>query len=1214
MSEGLAALAEWLGILPSWRGLDQRVQVTGPDTQRALLAALGITPSGEREAEALLESLKADAAARLLPGEMVASAGKPITIPFAAPSDWQLQCEDGCLLEGRGPVATFSPEAGLHRLRAGEETCLLIATPERAPTLAEIAGKERLWGAMAALYGLRSDRNLGVGDYADLAAAADALGGLGADYLGINPINARGLAASGDSPYSPSSRLALEPRHLALDAVVRGPADLGEHPRTGESALVDYAARDARLLPALRRHFADVHAIGGEDWQAFTRWRHGDGALLEPFALFEALSLHLGEDWRNWPAPFQDPASDAVSHFAAGQELEIAFHAWLQWLSHRQVEAAQRAAKAAGMALGLYLDVPVGVRPGGADVWADRPRFAHGVSLGAPPDMFNPQGQTWGLSPFNPLALRDVAYEPFRQMLRQAMARAGLVRIDHVLGFLRSFWVPEDGAPGGYLRYPLESLLALTGLEAWRAGCLVVGEDLGVVPPTFRDRLAAAGLLGCSVLQFERRGRILRSPRGYRPQSLACIGTHDAPTLRGWWRGRDLDWHLDLGHSDAEQDRRARMDRRAARSSLAALLKSERLAPAGLDQANPPEDADDGVALATHALLARAPCALTAVQLDDALGAVEQQNLPGTVAEHPNWRRAHGCAVADLAREPRLAAIAEVMNQGMRDKRASMEPKVIAIKPFEGQKPGTSGLRQRTSVFRQPGYLEAFVQSVFDAVGGMRGKSLTLGGDGRFFNDEAIQTILKMAAANGATALLVGQDGILSTPAASAVIRAEGTDGGLILSASHNPGGPEGDFGIKYNIPNGGPAPESVTAAIYGRTLEIEAYRTLEVPDLDLAAKGESLVGGTRVQVIDPVACYAELMRDLFDFDAIRALFASGFSLAFDAMHAVTGPYARQILEEELGAPAGTVRNGQPLPDFGDGHPDPNPVHAKTLMDLMMGPQAPDLGAASDGDGDRNMIVGRGLYVTPSDSLAVLAANAHLAPGYAKGLAGVARSMPTSRAVDRVAQRLGIEAYETPTGWKFFGSLLDAGLATLCGEESAGTGSSHVREKDGLWAVLLWLNILAVRRQSVREILRAHWADFGRDYYSRHDYEGLDKALAESVMGDLRTQLAELPGKQAGALAIETADDFGYRDPVDGSLAEGQGLRVFFKEGARAVLRLSGTGTVGATLRIYMERYEPDPGRQDLDTQEALAPVIEAVESLTRVRARSGRGGPDVIT
>ena len=543
-----------------------------------------------------------------------------------------------------------------------------------------------------------------------------------------------------------------------------------------------------------------------------------------------------------------------------------------------------------------------------------------------------------------------------------------------------------------------------------------------------------------------------------------------------------------------------------------------------------------------------------------------------------------------------------------------MVVRVVPTTPFEGQKPGTSGLRRKTAVFMQPGYVENFVQSVFDAVGGLDGKTLTVGGDGRYFNRRAIRTILAMAAANGAARVLVGRNGLLSTPAASAVIRARRTDGGLILSASHNPAGEHGDFGIKYNIPAGGPAPESVTDAIYRRSLEIGEYRILDARDVDLSTIGVQSLGGTVVEVIDPVAIHAGVMRTLFDFDAIRALFASGFSMRFDAMHAVTGPYAKAILEDELGAPPGTVLNGEPLPDFGGGHPDPNPVRARTLVDLMMGPEAPDFAAASDGDGDRNMILGRGIYVTPSDALAVLAANATLAPGYAGGLSGIARSMPTSRAADRVAAKLGIGAFETPTGWKFFGTLLDADLATLCGEESAGTGSNHVREKDGLWAVLLWLNILARRRESVREILAAHWAEYGRDYYSRHDYEDVDKAVAEALMADLRGRLPELPGRRYGALTVAAADDFSYRDPVDGSSASGQGLRIFFEGNARAVFRLSGTGTVGATLRVYLERYEEGSGELDLDAQKALASVIAAAVEIAGIRARLGRDGPDVRT
>jgi len=540
--------------------------------------------------------------------------------------------------------------------------------------------------------------------------------------------------------------------------------------------------------------------------------------------------------------------------------------------------------------------------------------------------------------------------------------------------------------------------------------------------------------------------------------------------------------------------------------------------------------------------------------------------------------------------------------------------RVVPTRPIEGQKPGTSGLRKQTKVFMQPGYLENYVQSIFDAVGGLGGKTLTLGGDGRYFNEAAIQTILKMAAANGAARVLVGQRGILSTPAASAVIRERGTDGGLILSASHNPAGEDGDFGLKYNIPAGGPAPESITAEMHRRSQEISAYRILDDGDVDLTRCGETRLDGMTIEVFDPVEVYAKVMRGLFDFEALHGFLQSGFTLRFDAMHAVTGPYAKAILEDELGAPAGSVVNAEPLPDFGGAHPDPNPVHARALMDLMMSAEAPDFAAASDGDGDRNMILGRGVYVTPSDSLAVLAANAQLAPGYAAGIRGVARSMPTSRAADRVAAALGVRAYETPTGWKFFGNLLDAGLVTLCGEESAGTGSDHVREKDGLWAVLLWLNILAARRQSVAEILGEHWRRFGRDYYTRHDYEGVDKAAAEALMAHLGDRLAALPGQTFAGLTVEAADDFSYEDPVDGALAEHQGLRIFFQEGARAVFRLSGTGTVGATLRVYLERFEDDPARMHEDPQAVLARVIAAAAELAEIAPRLGRTAPDVRT
>ncbi|GLK71059.1 alpha-D-glucose phosphate-specific phosphoglucomutase [Ancylobacter dichloromethanicus] len=540
--------------------------------------------------------------------------------------------------------------------------------------------------------------------------------------------------------------------------------------------------------------------------------------------------------------------------------------------------------------------------------------------------------------------------------------------------------------------------------------------------------------------------------------------------------------------------------------------------------------------------------------------------------------------------------------------------RVVATTPFEGQKPGTSGLRKKVQVFQQPHYIENFVQALFDSLDAFEGETLVIGGDGRYYNREAIQTVIKMAAAAGFGRLLVGKGGILSTPAASCVIRKHEAFGGIVLSASHNPGGEHGDFGIKYNIGNGGPAPEHVTDAIFERSRTIREYRIVDADEVDLDTLGITRVGDMVVDVIDPVEDYAELMGALFDFDAIRDLFASGFTMRFDAMSAVTGPYATAILEETLGARPGTVMHGAPLPDFGGHHPDPNLVHAKELYDLLMSEDGPDLGAASDGDGDRNMIVGRGRFVTPSDSLAIIAANAKLAPGYKDGIVGIARSMPTSGAADRVAAQLGVKCYETPTGWKFFGNLLDAGLATVCGEESFGTGSNHVREKDGLWAVLMWLNILAARRQSVAEIVAEHWASFGRNYYTRHDYEEVESAAADALVANLREQLASLPGTVINGLTVEKADDFAYHDPVDGSVTTKQGVRVFFADGSRIVYRLSGTGTAGATLRIYLERYEPDPARHDLDTQDALADLIEIARTLPDIEGRTGRRAPTVIT
>jgi phosphoglucomutase len=543
-----------------------------------------------------------------------------------------------------------------------------------------------------------------------------------------------------------------------------------------------------------------------------------------------------------------------------------------------------------------------------------------------------------------------------------------------------------------------------------------------------------------------------------------------------------------------------------------------------------------------------------------------------------------------------------------------MKIETVKTTPIDGQMPGTSGLRKKTRVFMEPRYLENFIQATFDAIGGGTGKTFIVGGDGRFFNKDAIQTIIKMAAGNGAVGVIVGQNGILSTPAASHLIRLNKADGGFILSASHNPGGIDEDFGVKFNAQNGGPAPEGLTAKIFDATTSIKNYKTVDDVDVDLSSIGTTRHGDMQIHVVDAVTHYQALMETLFDFAAIRGLFASGFTMRFDAMHAVTGPYATAILEETLGAAAGTVVNGIPLEDFGKGHPDPNPIWAKDLMDLMMSDASPDIGAASDGDGDRNMIVGRGAYVTPSDSLAILAANAHLAPAYSDGLAGIARSMPTSAASDRVAEKLGIGSYETPTGWKFFGNLLDAGKVTICGEESAGTGSSHVREKDGLWAVLLWLNILAVRKQSVADIVADHWNTFGRDYYSRYDFEAVETEKANKMMQDLRGQFGRLVGQSHAGLTVTSADEFSYLDPVDGSISKNQGVRIAFEGGGRAVFRLSGTGTQGATVRLYLEQYSGQGGDIGLDTQTALQNVRDAAFAISAMEAVIGRIVPDVIT
>lgn len=544
-----------------------------------------------------------------------------------------------------------------------------------------------------------------------------------------------------------------------------------------------------------------------------------------------------------------------------------------------------------------------------------------------------------------------------------------------------------------------------------------------------------------------------------------------------------------------------------------------------------------------------------------------------------------------------------------------MNIQTVSTQPFSDQKPGTSGLRKKVPVFQQPHYLENFVQSIFNSLEGFQGQTLVVGGDGRYYNRQAIQIILKMAAANGFGRVLVGKGGILSTPAASCVIRKNQAFGGIILSASHNPGGPNEDFGIKYNISNGGPAPEKVTEAMFAHSKAITEYKILQASDIDLDQLGRFQLGDLTVEVIDSVSDYAELMESLFDFDRIRQMLTSGqFRMSMDSLHAVTGPYAYALFEQRLGAPAGTVQNGIPLEDFGGGHPDPNLVYAHDLVELLFGDQAPDFGAASDGDGDRNMILGRQFFVTPSDSLAILAANAKLVPGYKSGLAGIARSMPTSAAADRVAARLGIDCYETPTGWKFFGNLLDAGKATLCGEESFGTGSNHVREKDGLWAVLFWLNILAVRQQSVEQIVKEHWQLYGRNFYSRHDYEGVETERANKLMDHLYQQMPTLKGKQLGGYEVDYCDDFSYTDPIDGSISEKQGIRLVFTDGSRVVFRLSGTGTQGATLRVYLESYEPNIAKHNLDPQQALAGLITIADEVAQIRSFTGMEKPTVIT
>ena len=548
---------------------------------------------------------------------------------------------------------------------------------------------------------------------------------------------------------------------------------------------------------------------------------------------------------------------------------------------------------------------------------------------------------------------------------------------------------------------------------------------------------------------------------------------------------------------------------------------------------------------------------------------------------------------------------------------ASAEPTQRQVRldtPFTDQKPGTSGLRKSSQQFEQPHYLESFVEAVFRILPGVEGGTLVLGGDGRYGNRRAIDVILRMGAAHGLSKVVVATDGILSTPAASNLIRKHQAIGGIILSASHNPGGPDGDFGVKVNGANGGPTPASFTDAVYECTTSLEQYSIVDTPAIPLDAPGSHSIGAMQVEVIDGVDDFVALMQQLFDFDRISDLIRGDFPLAFDAMHAVTGPYAKRILEGLLGAPAGSVRNGVPLEDFGNGHPDPNLTYAHDLAELLLQGDDYRFGAACDGDGDRNMILGHRCFVNPSDSLAVLTANATVAPAYAGGLAGVARSMPTSAAVDVVAKELGINCYETPTGWKFFGNLLDAGEITLCGEESFGTGSNHVREKDGLWAVLFWLQILAERRSSVSEVMSQHWARFGRHYYSRHDYEAVASDAAHGLYDRLEGMLPGLIGQSFAGRSVSGADNFSYTDPIDQSVTQGQGLRILLEDGSRVVVRLSGTGTKGATIRVYLESYMPSSGDLNQNPQIALADMIQGINALAEIKERTGMDKPTVIT
>lgn len=1158
----LEDLARAAGLHLGYHDSTGRAHTAPPETLRAILAAMELPAATEAEAAETLARL---AAPRPLPDYLILPPGQARDRPDLPEA--LLTCADGTQRRLRGWLPPLP--VGLHRLETGGAQCTLIVAPARLPL------PRRGWGVTLSLYGLRPQAQGGLADYADLACALTSLRTAGAGFVGINPIHAGfATAPAALSPYSPAHRRRWNIAHLAVEG----------DPAGTPGPLVDQPADLPGRLAALRAAHGRFRAAGGDP--AFTHWRAAEGAGLHLFTLHQALSDRYGPWWPAWPAPLQDPASAETAAFASAAPDALAFHAWAQWQAERQL--ARVAGAAGGMAQGLYLDLAVGTHPHGAETWAEPHLFARGVSLGAPPDAFSEGGQVWGLAPFNPRALIATGFAAWAETLRANLRHAGMLRIDHVLGFERAFWVPE-GLPGTYVTMPRDALLAVTRAEAARRGAVIVGEDLGNVPAGLATALADSGLLGCSVAMFD------PDPETWGVARLGSFGTHDLPTWAGWRQGTDLALRRALGQMSAEAEDNARSQRAAEVAQMDARLGT-------------------GPGAGTiHRALARSPACLVALQIEDLAGIVAQPNLPGTIDEYPNWRQRLPVGAADLGRLPGLAEAHPIMQQTERQD-PPMDRRTVPTRPIEGQKPGTSGLRKKTTVFERPHYLENFVQAILNGIGGGGGKRLVLGGDGRFLNDRAIQVILRMAAANGVAGVIVGQGGILSTPAASNLIRTRATDGGIILSASHNPGGPGGDFGIKFNTPNGGPAPEEVTARIHAATEEIAEYHIVDSPEIDLSQPGRHHLGAMEIEVVDPVADYAALMERLFDFGAIARLFAGGFAMRFDAMHAVTGPYARAILEDRLGAAPGTVINGTPLPDFGGGHPDPNPIWAETLMTEMMGPEAPDFGAASDGDGDRNMIVGRGIYVTPSDSLAVLAANAHLAPGYAAGLRGVARSMPTSRALDRVAAARGLPCYETPTGWKFFGNLLDAGRATLCGEESAGTGSDHVREKDGLWAVLLWLNILAVTGKSVAQVMADHWAEFGRNVYSRHDYEEVDATAAAGLMADLRARLPDLPGQAVAGRLIEAADDFAYDDPVDGSRSAGQGVRVMFAGGGRVVLRLSGTGTVGATLRVYLEDICPEGAETTAEPQEALAGMIAAAEELAGIAARLGRDAPDVRT